>query len=248
MLKRAIHRTFSIFGIELRRRYAPGSVGSQIERTRVRCQRFVHDYGITLLLDIGANIGQYGHAMRALGYKGRIVSFEPLSEAYNSLSKNAHGDAQWECRNLAIGNIDGRSEINVAGISECSSLLPMTKRHVEALPQSKYRRSEGIEVARLDSIREDIANPSDRIWMKLDVQGFEKNVLLGAKETLAQVQIIDTELSLTALYDGQPLLEEMLSFLKAEGFEPISLENGFLDPHSSCALQIDGIFARRSTT
>ncbi len=236
-------------GYELRR-YSPVLTEETVYQRRRHLLRFLRAREITLLLDAGANAGQYARGLRDLGYRGRIVSFEPLTAAFAALEKAAASDDGWECRQLALGEADHPdAEFHVAGYSECSSLLPMHERHIHALPDSAYQRTERVRVARLDSLRPDLSlHPTDRLWLKLDVQGYEKNVLLGAEETLAQVQIIDTELSLVPLYDGQPLIGEMLAFLDAAGFEPISLENGFTEPKSGCALQVDALFARRSSS
>ena len=245
-LKTLIQSVLRQTGYELHR-YSPVLREESVYQRRRHLLRFVQERQITLLLDAGANAGQYARGLRDLGYRGRIVSFEPLAEAFSVLEKTAATDAQWQCRRVALGDADrADAEFHVAGYSECSSLLPMHARHVSALPASAYQRTEHVRVARLDSLRAELPlHPADRLWLKLDVQGYEKHVLLGAEKTLAQVQVIDTELSLVSLYDGQPLIGEMLTFLERAGFEPISLENGFIEPQTGKALQVDALFARR---
>ena len=70
--------------------------------------------GINVVLDVGANVGQYGTGLRNVGYTGRIVSFEPLSTEFKQLSAKATADGAWQSLNFALGDVDGSSEINVS--------------------------------------------------------------------------------------------------------------------------------------
>lgn len=81
--------------------------------------------------------------------------------------------------------------------------------------------------------------------MKVDVQGFEKQVLAGAVETIAQIEAVEIELSLVELYTNQTLMPEMLSNLTALGFGPVWLDRGFKDPKTGYLLQMDGIFIKK---
>jgi FkbM family methyltransferase len=203
--------------------------------------------GISLLLDVGANSGQYAQEARRHGYKNRIVSFEPLSDAFAQLQRATLGDAQWQCLNIALGDADGTREINIAGNSgESSSLLPMRERHVRALPISAYVGNESIQIARLDSLRFRLSRPDDAIWLKIDVQGYEHKVLEGASNLLAQVKAIEMELSLVPLYDGSPLLCESIAYLSEKGFQLVAVEEMFHDPQRGHTLQINGVFERVS--
>jgi FkbM family methyltransferase len=246
MIKSYLKMIFSWAGLELRRRHAPQEPFRH--RTSERCKRLVEMHRISLLLDAGANEGQYARAFRSFGYTGRIASFEPLAKAFTTLNRYASADpaGSWSCFHTALGDTDlVNAAFNVASYSECSSFLQISKRHVQALPESGFEGTEQVRVRKLDSLRSEFLQTDDRVWLKLDVQGFEKNVLLGATDTLREVQVIDIELSLVPVYEGQAMIGEMLNFLDKIGFEPVSFENGFVEPSTGHALQVDGLFVRR---
>ena len=232
-------------GLEIRRKR--NEAIDVYRRRGVKIMRYAADRGITVLLDVGANEGQYAEGLRAVGFGNRIVSFEPVAATFAELKRRTDGAANWEARQIALGDSDGKTTIQIGGNSECSSLLSTNERHVQAYPPSAVCGQESIEVRRLDTIRREILKTTDRVFLKLDIQGYELKALRGALETLPQVEMIDIELSLVPLYDGQPLLIEMLQFLEENGFVPVSLENAFIDGRNEHALQIDAIFLRQES-
>ena len=210
-----------------------------------RRQRLLCSRGITLVLDVGANVGRYAEALRTSGYSGRIVSFEPLSAPYSELAERSSGDRLWEPRRVALGESDGSAEINVAGNVASSSLLPMGARHLQSAPESEYVGSERIDTARLDTLWEELAGQTDRVWLKLDVQGYELHALRGAESVLERIDVIQAEMSLQHLYEGDITWLELIAWLDARGFRLAGLEPGFEDPESGELLQADGIFVRK---
>jgi FkbM family methyltransferase len=235
-----------------------GVVRAQLRRIGVDVVRYDADHfagprrlqllkerGIDLVLDVGANEGQYAEALRRNGYDGRIVSFEPLASAYSDLEHRASAVPRWETRNFALGDTPGTALLHVAGNSWSSSLLPMTARQVESAPESVYVAEQEIEVRTLDGVADELFGPRDRLWLKIDTQGYEFPVLSGAEQTLDRVEVVETELSLVELYEGQVLLGEAISYLTARGFGIWFVEPVFRDPASGELLQVDTIFARR---
>jgi hypothetical protein len=99
-------------------------------------------------------------------------------------------------------------------------------------------------VRKLDTIFPDYYQEGDHILLKLNTQGFEKEVLAGAARSLDKVTGFQLEMSLIMMYEGEMLYSDMISFLKEKGFHLFSLENGFSDPKTGQLLQIDGIFFR----
>ena len=207
-----------------------------------RMQLLKH-HDISVVLDVGANVGDYGRLLRGSGYAKRIVSFEPTSGAFAHLSSAATIDPLWDARQTALGDVDGTASINLSAASACSSLLAVTATSVNAAPQSVAVGEETISVCRLDSIGNTL--PAGRLYVKLDVQGFELSVLRGAKRSLSRVMALECEVSFVALYEGQALAGTMLNEFAELGFDPVWLERGFLDPTTGFMLQADVLFSRR---
>jgi FkbM family methyltransferase len=202
-------------------------------------------FQIDLILDVGANVGQSSQKFISSGFTGNILSFEPIPGPFNKLKNRASKNPKWKVFQAAIGDLDGETEIHVAGNLESSSVLSMLPRHKEAAPESDEISKVKTPLRRLDSYKEQgLIHDNDRIFLKIDVQGFEIHALKGGMGILSQVQILQIELSLVPLYDGSPLFEEMLLILKQHGFTLFSLVPGFTDPKTGQLLQMDGIFVR----
>lgn len=201
-------------------------------------------HNIDAILDIGANIGQYGGEMRNLGFKGTIFSFEPMKEAYGKLVKNAAGDSNWKTFNFSIGEKDGQTTINVAKNSVSSSLLENLPQLTESAPEAAFVEKETIEIRKLDSIYSDLNLDGKNVYLKIDTQGYEEMVLLGAQETLKKVKGIQIEMAFVPSYEGSVTFEKMKNNLTALGFNLVALENGFYDRKTGKQLEVDGIFYR----
>lgn len=201
-------------------------------------------HGVNTVLDVGANTGQYASALRRARYKEEILSFEPLSEAYVQLEMKSRPDPKWRVFQCAIGDENGEAEINIAGNSESSSLLPMLDMHLRNAPESQYRATEHVKVSTLDSVLQNVLSEESRVFLKIDTQGYEHRVLNGATSVLRQVRLIECELSLVPLYEGQYLFQNMLNLLDGLGFKPVHFEPVFSDLKTGHCLQVDGIFVR----
>ena len=199
---------------------------------------------IDLVLDIGANRGQYGQFLRQLGYCGQIVSFEPLQSAFHLLQQAAAQDPAWSVHNLAVGDAKGTLQMNVAANSWSSSLLDMTALHAQAAKGSDYIAKQETPVETLDDLWATLVPGGSRVLLKMDVQGYEASVLAGGAQVLPKVSGIQLEMSFSALYKGEVLFEEMHQLLKAHGFEMRYLEPGFFSPEQGQLLQADGLYFR----
>ena len=209
-----------------------------------RRQKLLRHFGINKILDVGANRGQYAKLSRKLGFKGEIISFEPLTKAYKELTINALKDNKWDTHNFALGNKQEEKVINISENLSSSSILDMTSTHQESAPQSTYMSTERIVVKTLDEIYNDLIQDNDIVLLKIDVQGFERNVIEGASLALPKIKGVQIEMSLVELYKKEMLFCDMKSLLSDYGFELYSLENGFFNNKTGQLLQVDGLFFR----
>jgi FkbM family methyltransferase len=211
-----------------------------------RMKRLFTHYRVDMVIDVGANKGQFGLSLRELGYKGPIVSFEPLSDAHRTLVATAAPDPHWKVAPpMAIGRARGQATINVAANSESSSILPMSSLHSDAAPTSKYTATETVDVNALDDAASAYLVAGSNIFVKVDTQGFEAEVLAGAPRLLERAVGVQLEMSLGDLYDGQPGYLDLIQTMKENGFALAELMPGFSDPRTGHLLQSDGIFFRK---
>ena len=238
-----VKAVFGAAGFQLSRVPGPDSVFATMAERR---PKFMHDDRVDLVFDVGANSGQFGADLRENGYRGRIVSFEPLAAPFAALQQRIRGDGLWSARQLALGARDGESTINVSSNTWSSSLLPVEPRHVTAAPDSSYVGTQQVAIARLDSIAPDILGAARAVYLKVDVQGYEGEALEGAQETLERVVLVELELSLCELYAGQAPYHELMRGMDSLGFEPVALDNEFVEPGTGRVLQINALFERRA--
>jgi FkbM family methyltransferase len=209
-----------------------------------RRKRLLESYGVDLVFDVGANSGQYAEELRSLGYRGRIVSFEPLSSAFAQLRARAAADPAWQVENVALGDRDEDARIHIAGNSTSSSLLDMLPLHLKSAPDSIYVDSEAIRVRRFDSLCAEHLTAGSRAFLKIDAQGYERKILDGAGAALERLVGLQVELSLAPLYKEAALFSEIIDRLAAAGFALMAFEPGHCSRDSGRLLQIDGLFFR----
>lgn len=197
-----------------------------------------------VVLDVGANSGIYGREARAIGYVGRLVSFEPMAAAYAVLAAEAARDGAWTAVNAALGAAPGEAVLNVAANSWSSSLRPMLHAHLAAAPDSAYVGQETVRVETLDAVFDRYVRPGERAWLKIDTQGHERDVLAGAADSLPRIATVELEMSPVGLYEGEVLFTEMFDWLVARGFACVHLQPGLYDPADERLLSVDGYFHR----
>lgn len=210
--------------------------------------KLLADLAPTVVIDVGAAYGEYATALREGGYTGRILSFEPRVEAFETLRSKAKRDSNWEVFPFALGRESMTSEINISGNACSSSILTMKDLHVEASPGSDTKRKETIEIRTLDQVWPELnISASDRVLLKLDVQGYEFTVLQGGEKHLDEIIGVYLELSLQPLYEGAPHMEDLMAFLRKIGFFPVSLAPTFSNSVTCHLLQVDGLFIRHAS-
>lgn len=210
-----------------------------------RANRLLLQRGVGMVLDVGANDGGYATTLRRSGYRGRIASFEPLREPFRRLEGKSARDRSWSAHPWAIGDTESLVDIHVAGNSAASSsVLQMLPRLAEAVPASRYVSVESVQQHRLDSLWADLARPGERVFLKVDVQGAEKKVLLGAGERIWQCVGVQMEVTFSPLYEGEMLYREALDLLENMGFSVMHVVPGFTDPRDGRMYQCDVVCFR----
>jgi FkbM family methyltransferase len=205
----------------------------------------LRETGTTVVVDVGANSGQYGSKLRREGYRGRIVSFEPMASAFALLEEKADADPAWTCVRVAVGAAPGEATLHVTANSASSSLLSMGDETIGAEPATAVVADETVKVEPLDELVHDLLIGDDRVFLKVDVQGYEREVLEGAEETIRRAQAMQVELALVQLYEGQALIHELLGYLYDRGFDLVDLSPGFKDRRTGQLLETDALFRRR---
>jgi FkbM family methyltransferase len=200
-------------------------------------------HAITTVVDIGANAGQYGQLLRSLGYANKIVSYEPLPDAFGRLSAIARPDALWTTVQKAVGDARGKVIVKISENSVSSSILHMSPRHVEAAPESKTVGSIEVDCVSLDEILAELSGES--LMVKIDTQGYERSVLTSGQKTMKSVSLFEIEASFVELYYGQALFREIDAFMIESDFKLSSLEEGFFDESTGELLQCDAVYSRR---
>lgn len=202
-------------------------------------------HGIDLFVDVGANLGQTRDRLRKLGFKGNILSIEPLVEAHGVLLERAKKDPNWEILpRMALGATSHISKINVNEASDLSSLKANLPVLDSSLRRTEIVRSESVEVKTLDSIWPSIKPHGSRIFLKLDTQGNEAEVLDGALGCIPDIAAIMVEISLQPLYEGEADYLKICHRISSFGYSPVLFIPGFFSQNNCCLLQMDGIFIR----
>mgnify|MGYP001366495280 CR=1 FL=1 len=207
-------------------------------------KQLVHNK-VDMIFDIGANTGKFGELIYKLGYKGKMVSFEPLQSAYTLLSANTKPYPDWSpAERCAIGEEDGEIEMHISENSISSSALTMLEEHETAAPKSKYVGTEKAKVYKLDSVFEKYSSGCKNIFVKIDTQGYEDKVLNGAVNSMSKIKGLYMEMSLLKLYDGQVLFKDLYDRVISYGFELHGIQPAFVNKETGRVLQVDAAFFR----
>jgi FkbM family methyltransferase len=176
---------------------------------------------IDCVLDVGANVGQFGNDLRKIGYAGRIVSFEPIPECFAALERRSSTDDGWSAINCALGNATGSARFNVMARSEFSSfLLPGGDNSLYYQSENSVVSTIDIPVLTLDEILPKLADDlhCSRFFLKMDTQGFDLNVFNGGRQVLTLILGILSEISLRHLYEGTPSWHDAIDEYRTAGY------------------------------
>jgi FkbM family methyltransferase len=200
-------------------------------------------YAVDCVFDVGANTGSTGTSLRSIGYDGRIVSFEPVPQFLPELRRRAGADRLWTVEPYALGDIDQDAVINVTGShGGASSFLQMTELVHRHAPDQRVVSQERVPVRRLDSVLENLYPNGDRLFLKMDVQGYEPRVLAGAGNAIGRIVGIQIEMSLRSTYREETLLPVMLENLAGLGYSLCWIHPTWRDGATGEVFQVDGYF------
>lgn len=229
------------FGFDFYRMNAANSDGVQLEK-------IISSRGINFVIDVGANVGQFGQTLRSLGYAGKIASFEPLISAHKELIRASYNDRNWLVYPpVAIGDKTEQKGcvVNISNNLASSSVATMTSMHLEQKEDSHTIGAQQSDISKLDDVDSRyLPAASDICHLKVDTQGYEKQVLAGAQRILYRCRTVQLEVSLVELYAGQALFDEIYHTMKAYGFQMIAVQRGFTDLLTGNALQLEVFFER----
>jgi FkbM family methyltransferase len=232
--KDLLHRSLRRTDVAVRHyRYTPAA----------RKQRALDLLGVDTLIDVGANKGQAARLYRRHGFAGLILSIEPDSAAHGVLTGWAAKYPPWQTERCAVGAEPGSLELHISEESQFNSLRPMTDYTIDNSPHARYVRTERVDVRTLDDIASRFG-PERVLGLKIDVQGFEEQVLTGGVQTLARARYVDIELCPVPLYDGQIMMIDLMTRMEAEGFSLMAIEDTYSDMRTGQVLSYNGVYAR----
>ncbi len=202
---------------------------------------------ISCVLDVGANRGQYAKKLRAHGYTGRIVSFEPVPHLADHLEQAAAADPDWQVVRCALGEEPAETEIEVAGgQGRMSSLLPPSDFGKSWTDKLGSDGAVTVSVRRLDELFDQVLEGLDkpRVYLKLDTQGFDLQAFAGAGDRIQEVLGMQSEVSVMPLYDGTPPMTEQLAVYEAAGFELTGMFPVITEKKTMRVIEFDAMMVR----
>lgn len=175
---------------------------------------------VSLIVDGGANEGQWAKRIRRDGYTGRLLSIEPGSSAFNKLLKYSSNDEAWETLNVALGSKEETAELYLSNNDGMSSSLKLPGRHLVDFPTVKFAGSERVSVNTLENL---LSQVHGNVMLKLDIQGFEMEALEGVGSALDKISVIEVEMTLHPMYQGENSVGQILYTIENMGFELFSI-------------------------
>lgn len=216
------------------------------KKTSWTIARHLNHQKITTVLDVGANKGIFTQRLFDDGFTGRVISFEPLKSAHAELCNRVREFKAWEvAERAAIGFGSGSVVINVSENSVSSSILPLAPLSQEIAPATRYISTEEVPIRTLSEASRSYLSKSDRVFVKIDAQGYEREIIDGCADIIKLIQGFRVEMSITELYEGQELMAENSARIEALGFQLYDLAAASRDPRSGRVLQYHGLFFRQ---
>jgi len=214
-------------------------IGSNGDSPFTSIVRNLEKSNVSNVIDVGANVGQFGLDIRRHGFEGQIVSYEPVKETFGILAHTIMRHQPWIAIQLGLGAEDSERTINISGNAGLSSsILEMRSLHLENFPDSATVSQQNISISTIDNQLEVLGLRPQEIMLKLDVQGFEAEVLKGASQSLSKIPLCYLEVSITPLYEEEVSFLPILIELSKFGHEVIDVFRG-IKANNGQLLQLD---------
>lgn len=206
-------------------------------------RRWIRDIAPVSIFDIGANTGQSAVAFHALFPTANIFCFEPIPDCFKALSLRISGIPNIQAFNVGLGDFVGESEFKLNEFNASSSFLPLTDIHKDLFTYAQKTETIQVHVDKLDNFESKLklAQP---ILIKIDVQGFEDQVLKGGENIVRKSSVLIIETSFKPLYCDQPLFKDIYAILQGWGFEYVGSVENTCDPVTNEIIQADAVFAK----
>jgi FkbM family methyltransferase len=204
---------------------------------------FLEHQNVSHYFDVGANIGQTGKRLRNGGFLGQITSFEPIPSCFETLKASARMYPDWDTHNCALGDAEGMASIGVSQNLVSSSIRSATEKLIRIHEPVRYM-THVVAVRRLDALIPQIIKPEDHVYLKVDTQGFERNVIVGAGDMLSSFAFVRLEVAVREVYVGEMELPEAISMMAMRGFTLIEAWPAWRHPATNVVLHFDLLFQR----
>ena len=235
-MKRILNKLVGITGYEIKNKkylYQP-------DKNLIKS---IKHFKINSVLDVGANKGQFALNLFKNNFTGKILSFEPLIHEHEILNKSSLNKKNWIiAKRCALGKKNFEKKFYISGNRESSSLLKILPKHTKLRPESKTIKSEVVSVEKLDNFKQQISKLKKNLLLKIDTQGSEIDVLLGANGVIKNIKCLFIEVSLVPLYAKQKLWLEGIKYLKNLGFEVWSIDQLLKNNNTGQTYQLDIFF------
>lgn len=236
VIRRGVQRIFRAVGLDVMRHYEPGLT------VEAHLRALLPTLHVDCVIDVGGHRGEFGARLRGSGYRGRIVSFEPVAANVAHLRTVASADHDWLVRDMALGRATGRLALNVTKGTQFSSFRQPLAPALTEMAGAAIDRREEVDVRRLDEVLDEcLPRPDSRVFLKIDTQGWDLEVLAGATGCLERIVGLQSEISVRPIYEEMPGYLEALASMTGLGFEltglfPVARDRDFRLIEMDCVM------------
>lgn len=228
-----------------------GLIGADVKSIKHKFENrfvnFIEQMNLQLVVDVGANVGQFAEAIFNAGYKGKIISFEPQPDLVELLQKKATAyDGRWIIAPaMALSDRSGTATFQRMAAHAMSSLNMPADNMKASISSAQIHSQYEVKLARIDEILWDLPDIDRQPFtLKMDTQGSELNILNGADKIWNDIKLIQLEASIKQLYNNQPSYHQIDEFLRQKDFHLADIENGYRDDKDNSLAEFDAVYRK----